>query len=653
VKDQRRLVAAIAAFALLTTLACAHPVERRDWSDFEGPGAEYLQAEGVLPPVFPEPVEPWNRSVDAFNHGLMLGVVAPLASGYRFVVPKVVRRRIQKFAVNLVYPRRLMANLLQGRGGAAGTETLRFLTNTTVGVLGFFDPASHWGIGAPPEEDFGQVFANWGWERSTFVNLPFAGPATVRDGLGLIPDTLLDPAAWFFPAGPMLSFNELTDFVEFYRRFTGSNRDPYFLYRLLWLINRERVTFELSSDAEDTAAVQTLEAVFLAPRDPTFASGMRTHTVQAAAEGEELPYSARMQPAPAPLVFVVPGLGTHRMGGGALALAEMAFDQGYSVAVISNAMNFEFMERGASVPVPGHSPRDAADVHRALDAIFHDLSARHPDRITSRALLGYSLGAFHALFIAAGETDPSGQWIDFDGYVALDPPVRLLHGLNKLDGFFNVLLRLPPEERDSAMVSVLHKAIGLAQQAPGAPEEEVYSRWELADLGSVDMWPHHELPVTNLQAEFLIGMAFRLSLLDIIYASQEREDLGVLLSEHGWFRRHARYREIMDYSFAEYLFAFVVPYYCERLETLCDADELIRQNDLHAIAPALRRNPRIRHFANENDFLTSGEDVAWLTELLGPERVRFFPRGGHLGNLHRPGVQRQVTEALAELVPIR
>jgi len=104
--------------ALLLTLAvslgCAHPVERRDWSDFDGPGAEYFHAERVLPPDFPDPVEPWNRGAGIFNHGLLVGIVSPLARGYRFVVPESVRGRIQKFAVNLVYPRRLVANLLQG-----------------------------------------------------------------------------------------------------------------------------------------------------------------------------------------------------------------------------------------------------------------------------------------------------------------------------------------------------------------------------------------------------------------------------------------------------------------------------------------------------------------------------------------------------------
>jgi hypothetical protein len=136
----------------------------------------------------------------------------------------------------------------------------------------------------------------------------------------------------------------------------------------------------------------------------------------------------------------------------------------------------------------------------------------------------------------------------------------------------------------------------------------------------------------------------------LLYASQEREDLGVLLTERRRLRRLPAYEEIGDYSFEMYLYAFVLPYYRDRLGTVKSAEELVEMNDLHAIADHLRGDPELRVFANQNDFLTSDEDITWLTELVGPERVRFFPRGGHLGNLHRPEVQAQVMASLADLV---
>ena len=221
-----------------------------------------------------------------------------------------------------------------------------------------------------------------GLAKLHLAHAAFAGPSTVSDGVGLVPDTLLDPTFYLFPLGPVLAFNELSDFTEFYERFTGSNMDPYFIGRLLSQINREHVTFELSTEAEDTAAVQTLESVFLSPRDPDFPSRMHTAAVPVAATGQDLPYGFRMQEQPAPLVFILPGLGAHRNSNGALALAELAWDQGYSVAVISNAMNFEFIENASTAEVPGFAPTDARDVHEALHQIHLAIEATCHDSVT-------------------------------------------------------------------------------------------------------------------------------------------------------------------------------------------------------------------------------------------------------------------------------
>jgi len=96
---------------------------------------------------------------------------------------------------------------------------------------------------------------------------------------------------------------------------------------------------------------------------------------------------------------------------------------------------------------------------------------------------------------------------------------------------------------------------------------------------------------------------------------------------------------------------FVLPYFRDRLHAVGSADELIARNDLHSIADALRSNPKLRLFANRNDFLTSAADVDWISALLGPERVHTFPTGGHLGNLDQPAVQKEIMDSLEDLLP--
>jgi ABC-type transporter lipoprotein component MlaA len=641
------------ACALLLSVSvagCAQPVQRRDWSGYTGPGAEVFQRETIPAPNFPDALEPLNRSVWAVNHALIVAVADPLGRVYRLVVPRFARDRIKDFAANLVFPRNFAANLLQGRLRRAGTETARFAVNTTVGLAGFWDPATRWFDIAARPEDFGQVFARWGWRPSTFLVLPIAGPSSIRDGVGMIPDAVLDPATYFFPVGPILTFNDLADSIPSYRRFATSSADAYDDARLVWTLAREARIDEpsVAEPGDDTGATQTLEAAFLGPRDPAFGERLDTREVAIPATGRVLPYSFRLQRERAPLVFLVPGLGAHRLSSASLALAEMAWERGFSVALVSSALNAEFVERAASVPVPGHAPVDARDVHVALDAIAHDLGGRFGDRIGERVYVGYSLGAFHGFFVAADE-DRSGL-VSFDRYLLLDPPVRLLEGLERLDAFYDVPLAFPPDRREAEVHRILLKTVTVAQQAQASRlGSGTYTRAEQSNLGDGTLTPTMELPFTNEEAEFLIGLAFRRSLQALLWTSQEREDLGVLLTERRRLQRLPAYLEISDYSYEMYLYGFVLPYHRDRLRTVATAEELKAMNDLHAIADPLRENPKLRVFANRNDFLTSDADVEWLTALVGPERVHFFPTGGHLGNLHRPEVQAQVMDTLADL----
>ncbi len=640
-----------AAALLLGALAgCAHPVVRRDWSGYTGPGADAFRRESLAPPDFPDPLEPWNRSVSAVNHALVVGVVDPLTQIWRLLLPPAVRRAVGRAGDNLLWPRRLLANLLQGEWDDAGRETARFAINTTLGVVGLFDPARRRFDLAPADEDFGQVFAVWGWRPSTFLVLPLFGPSSVRDAVGLVPDTATNPLTWVaFPFGTALNgaftLNELSGLVDPYQRFVRSTYDPYQLARIAWTVDREAEVVEPAERGEDTGAVQTLEAVFLGYRSPAFPGRMRRGEATVSTTGRRLPYSLWLQSGRAPMVFLLPGLGAHRLDAGSLGLAEMAFDAGFHVAVISSAMNFEFMEGAATAAVPGHAPVDARDVHVALDAVARDVDARFPGRVASRALLGYSLGAFHALFLAAADAE-RGELVRFDRVVALDAPVRLLHGLEQLDAFYDAPLALPPGEREPRVRAILDKAVWLARRAL---DDEEFSRVDSVDADANALEPTRPLPVSDLEARYLIGLSFRFLLQAIIAASQERRDLGVLLTPRSALRRGPSYQEIADYGFAEYLYAFVVPYTTSRLGL--DAEQLVAENDLRRLETRLRADPRIRCFANRNDFLTTRSDRRWLRATLGPERVRFFRRGGHLGNLHEPEVQRAIMDSIRDLLP--
>ena len=641
---------------LALMVGCAQPTLRRDWSGYDGPGAAAFRQENVPPPNFPDPLEPVNRGFWGLNNLFIVAIAEPLGVIYRTVIPPFVRDRISDFAANLIFPRNLVANLVQGRWDGASRVTQRFAINTTVGLAGLWDPATQWFGIQPAMQDFGQAFARWGWQPATYVMLPVVGPSSTRDTVGLVPDAALDPATYFFPAGPILVYNELVDSIDDFRRRERSSADFYDDARLVSTFARDaRIEEpELGERTGDrTSATDTLQAVFLNPRDPDFAGRLETGDVPMPVTRRMLPYSYRMQPGRAPLVFVVPGLSAHRLSDSSLALAEMAYSRGFSVAIVSSTLNFEFIERGGSVPVPGHAPVDAHDVHVALDGIARDLGAQYPDRIGERVYMGYSLGAFHGFYIAAEEKkNPASGLVRFDRYVLLDPPVRLVYGMERLDAFNNVLASVPPAEREAEIRRILFQAVLVGQKLQTTPNRGAYSRVDAIDVRQSTLTPEVEMPFTNEEAKYLIGLAFRRALQAVLWTSQEREDLGVLLTERRPLQRLPAYEEIGDYSFTMYMYAFVLPYYRDRLGTVTSAEDLLAKNDLRAISDGLRDNPKLRVFANRNDFLTSDDDVEWLTVVVGSERTRFFPTGGHLGNLYKPEVQAEVMASLEDLRPV-
>lgn len=138
-----------------------------------------------------DPYEGVNRAFFSFNRGVDRWILDPLATGWTWITPRAVRVSIDKFFTNLQFPRRLLANLGQGQVVEAGSELGRFLLNTTVGLVGFFDPATHLGMELY-DEDFGQMFGAWGIPAGPYWVIPIFGPSNPRDGIALPLDLALD-----------------------------------------------------------------------------------------------------------------------------------------------------------------------------------------------------------------------------------------------------------------------------------------------------------------------------------------------------------------------------------------------------------------------------------------------------------------------------
>jgi phospholipid-binding lipoprotein MlaA len=138
-----------------------------------------------------DPFESMNRAVFNFNEKADDYVIKPLAKSYKFVLPTFIQTGVTNFFGNINELMTAANNLLQGEPERASNDIGRFLVNSSIGVLGFFDVATDLGV-ERNKEDFGQTFGVWGLPNGPYLVLPFFGPSTVRDAAGFFLDINAD-----------------------------------------------------------------------------------------------------------------------------------------------------------------------------------------------------------------------------------------------------------------------------------------------------------------------------------------------------------------------------------------------------------------------------------------------------------------------------
>jgi phospholipid-binding lipoprotein MlaA len=140
---------------------------------------------------FAEVSDPWegfNHSMYRFNYYFDKYLFLPVVSGYEFVTPTFVQDRVSGFYNNIGEVRNLTNSMFQLKGKESLTTLARFVTNSTVGLGGMFDPATKFGL-ERHQQDFGKTLGYWGADSGPYLVLPIFGPSSLRDTGGLIVDT--------------------------------------------------------------------------------------------------------------------------------------------------------------------------------------------------------------------------------------------------------------------------------------------------------------------------------------------------------------------------------------------------------------------------------------------------------------------------------
>ncbi len=145
-----------------------------------------------------DPLEPLNRLFYHFNDKLYFWFLKPVALGYKAVVPGPVRGSVRDMFYNLAFPIRFVNCLFQAKFDGAANEFGRFIVNSTIGIGGLFDVAKHYDMKSS-DEDLGQTLGAYGTGPGFYITLPVFGPSSLRDTVGLVGDSFLDPLNYMFP----------------------------------------------------------------------------------------------------------------------------------------------------------------------------------------------------------------------------------------------------------------------------------------------------------------------------------------------------------------------------------------------------------------------------------------------------------------------
>ena len=194
-----------------------------------------------------DPLYIFNKGMYYFNDKLYFWLLKPVAKGYKAITPDIFREGVRNFFHNLMTPIRFVNCFLQGKGNRAASEFTKFVINTTVGLLGLLDPASQYPkLNIPDDEDLGQTFAKYGIGNGFYIVWPVLGPSTLRDSVGVMGDSFLNPVNYVTPVEAEMAIrgvdlvNQTSFHIGEYEALKEASVDPYVALRNSYLQFREK-----------------------------------------------------------------------------------------------------------------------------------------------------------------------------------------------------------------------------------------------------------------------------------------------------------------------------------------------------------------------------------------------------------------------------
>lgn len=593
--------------------------------------------------------EKFNRKLFIFNLKLNKYVLRPLNTVWASVMPKYGMDRFQSAYNNMNYPVRLMGCLLQKDFKSSGKETVRFLTNTTLGLGGLYDPAKSKFKIEPVSEDMGQALAYHHVKKGPYLVLPIVR-GSVRDLAGQLLDCAFRPFSYIPIAGGIANavffINNTTYMQPVIKRIEESYADPYEVvkqvdgvekYIKFNNLDRRDVFIEktasqnivpISNFSENPALKPDIKLNDFNPQSPLIDS-MRTalfdnkkfnKSVWSETSVWNRSFSKKIKISyvnvdptrsnyrfryvlqknkNSPMAIIFPSIGEGIMADKSTVLAKILYDEGYSVVIEGSPCNWEFVK---SMPItyrPGIPSQDAHYLRMVTAKILNKLENKKGYRFDKKILVGCSFGALTTLFTAAQEENENT--LNISRYISINPPVEVLFAMKQVDKYAQ------DWKSDSSDIKL---------RAAITAEKVVQAIQNISDKKTGNKCD--PLPFTDEEAKLIVGLIMKQKLSDVVFAVEngsrsKKCDLYCAINKMSFYDYTQKYLFVNQYKSLE---------------------QFDYETSLHSLTDFLQKNEKYKIYHTLDDYFVNQEQLAWLKKQSNNKSV-FFSNGSHLGCMYR------------------
>lgn len=316
----------------------------------------------------------------------------------------------------------------------------------------------------------------------------------------------------------------------------------------------------------------------------------------------------------APLAFVISGTGGSALSDKSLLIAEQLHQMGYHVVTLPNPVNFHYVIGVSKTGLPGYLPRDAKEYYQFLNHIKNYVLNIQKLKVSHYSVIGYSLGGLMAGFLA--EQDEQLKNFNFNRIVMLNPALDLNFAIHQLDSFYQAGDNISEHKKNNLMGKIINFGIDVIERKPS----------QAIIVNSIQ-----KMKFELNEKLWLIGESFRRDLGDVILASQQIHDNGVLKTPITRYRMNMRENEIHGINFSAYIEKFLIPSLPSELRSL-PTSTLLEQTSIYALKDLFVKNKNIYIFDNTDDFLLQPSDFTFLNDYFDDSHLYLYPSGGHCGN---------------------